>query len=199
MAEIEPLPATTRHLVIDMQRLFAEETDWHTPAIADILPNVLRLSRERPDRTLFARFMVPANPALASGRWQTYYHRWANLTADRLAPGMLDLVAPLAALATPASVVDKTTYSIFESPGFDGRLKAEGVDTLVFSGVETDVCVLASLFDAVDRGYRVVAVSDAMASSSPASHAAMMEHLFPRLPEQIDVAATDTVLKAWAQ
>jgi len=199
MAEIEPLPATTRHLVIDMQRLFAEETEWHTPAIADILPNVLRLSRERLDRTLFARFMVPANPERANGRWQTYYRRWANLTVERLDPGMLDLVAPLAALARPATLVDKTTYSIFEAPGFDARLKAEGVDTLVFSGVETDVCVLASLFDAVDRGYRVVAVSDAMASSSPASHAAMLEHLFPRLPEQVDVVTTDAVLRAWAR
>jgi nicotinamidase-related amidase len=197
MSAIEPLPATTRHLVIDMQRLFAEETEWRTPAIADILPNVLKLSQAHLDRTLFARFMTPANPDAATGRWQVYYRRWASMTGDRLAPGMLDLVAPLAALATPANVVEKVTYSIFGAPGFAARLEAEGVDTLVFSGVETDVCVLASLFDAIDRGYRVVVASDAMTSSSPTSHAAMIEHLFPRLAQQIDVATTDTVLRVW--
>ena len=198
MTTIEPIPATARHLVIDMQRLFAEKTDWHTPSIADILPNVLRLSQAHLDRTLFARFMVPATPDAAIGRWRAYYRRWSSVTGDRLAPGMLDLVAPLAALARPESTIDKTTYSVFEAPGFAARLEAMGVDTLIFSGVETDMCVLASLLDAVDRGYRVVAVSDAMTSSAPAAHAAMLEHIFPRLPEQIDIATTESVLTAWA-
>ncbi len=31
----------TMHVVIDMQRLFAEDTVWHTPSLHDILPNVL--------------------------------------------------------------------------------------------------------------------------------------------------------------
>lgn len=52
----------------------------------------------------------------------------------------------------------------------DGRLHAAlqkmAVDTVVFSGSETNVCVLASVLAAVDYGYRTIVVSDALASSS---------------------------------
>ncbi len=52
----EPLSNRTWHCVVDMQRLFAENTDWHTPDLAGILPNVVALCEARRERTLFARF-----------------------------------------------------------------------------------------------------------------------------------------------
>src|SRR5690606_5893923 len=51
-----------RHIVIDMQRLFAEETPWHTPSIGGIIGNVTALSKAHAGRTLFAKFMLPATP-----------------------------------------------------------------------------------------------------------------------------------------
>ena len=38
------------------------------------------------------------------------------------------------------------------------------------SGSETDVCVLATVLDAVDIGYRVIVVRDAICSSSDEGH-----------------------------
>lgn len=116
-----PLSKNTLHVVIDMQRLFAEETAWHTPAIADILPNVLALSQARPFDTIFVRFVVPQNAEDAKGRWKNYYRRWSSVTLDELDATVLDLVAPLAAIAGPGSIVDKETYSVFGSPGEIGR------------------------------------------------------------------------------
>ena len=79
-----PLSKNTLHVVIDLQRLFAEETAWHTPAIADILPNVLALSQARPFDTIFVRFVVPQNAEDAKGRWKNYYRRWSSVTLDEL-------------------------------------------------------------------------------------------------------------------
>lgn len=187
----------TLHLVIDMQRLFAEETAWYTPAMADILPNVLKLCEARPEKTLYARFVVPRNAGAALGRWKTYYDRWSSFTLDVLDPAMLDLMAPLAAIADESSIIDKATYSIFGSPGFDERLKASGVDTLIFSGVETDVCVYASVLDAVDAGYRVILATDALTSSDRAAHDAVLTHLVPRLSEQVETFSTQALLNLW--
>jgi len=192
-----PLSQNALHVVIDMQRLFAEETAWHTPAIAGILPNVVALSQERPAKTLFARFVVPRNAAEAKGRWKDYYRRWSSVTLDELDVGMLDLVAPLAAIAGPGSIVDKETYSIFGSPAFAERLQGSDIDTLIFSGVETDVCVYASVLDAVDAGYRVILAKDALASGDMKAHAMVIDILAARLTEQIEILSTETILNLW--
>ncbi|MGR9263977.1 cysteine hydrolase [Rhizobium leguminosarum] len=192
-----PLSKNTLHVVIDMQRLFAEETAWHTPAIADILPNVLALSQARPFDTIFVRFVVPQNAEDAKGRWKNYYRRWSSVTLDELDATVLDLVAPLAAIAGPGSIVDKETYSVFGSPGFVRRLQNSGTDTLIFSGVETDVCVYASVLDAVDAGYRVILAEDALGSGDMKAHAMVTEILVPRLSEQIEILSTEAILDLW--
>lgn len=195
---LEPIPKSTLHLVIDMQRLFAEETAWHTPAIRTILPNVVRLSRERLAETLFVKFVVPQRAEDAKGRWKNYYRRWSMVTGEMLAPGMLDLVEPLAMLAGTDAQVEKETFSVFGAPGFAERLDASGIDTLVFSGVETDVCVHASVLDAIDLGFRVIVAVDAVASGSETAHAMVFEHLLPRFAEQLEIASTQAILDAWS-
>jgi len=187
----------TLHLVIDMQRLFAEETEWHTPVIADILPNVLRLCEAFKGRTMFVKFMVPNSIDEATGQWKNYYRRWSTILSDAPNSGLLDLVAPLAALANDSSTVEKYTYSVFGTPAFAERLHAEGIDTLVFSGVETDVCVYASVLDAIDLGFRVILASDAIGSSAVAAHEATMNILVPRLCDQLEPVTTQAILVAW--
>jgi nicotinamidase-related amidase len=54
-------------------------------------------------------------------------------------------------------------------------LDGSEVDTLVVTGGETDICVLATVLGAVDRGFRVVLVSDAICSSADQTHDALME------------------------
>jgi nicotinamidase-related amidase len=192
-----PFSSNTLHVVIDMQRLFAEETAWRAPALAEILPNVLALCKARPSDTVFARFIVPQNAESAKGRWKNYYRRWAAVTVDELDIAMLDLVAELAVIAGPGSIIDKETYSVFGAPGFAERLQAAGIDTLIFSGVETDVCVYASVLDAVDAGYRVILAEDALASGDMKAHAVIVENLAPRLSEQIEILSTEAILNLW--
>ncbi|BDA84393.1 hypothetical protein Sa4125_19350 [Aureimonas sp. SA4125] len=195
---LAPIGPNAAHLVVDMQRIFAERTEWYSPTMADVLPAILRLASARPRETLYSRFTVPDHAGAATGRWKTYYQRWSMFTGERMDPGLVDLVEPLKALALPGNVYDKPTYSLFETEPFVKRLAADGTDTIILTGVETDVCVLATLFAAVDRGFRVVAVSDALTSSDEASHRSIMDILLPRMPEQVDIADADEVLAAWA-
>ncbi len=184
----------TAHVIIDMQRLFAEQTVWHTPAVTEILPKVRRLAEGFAGRNHFAKFMLPPNPEAASGRWQQYYRSWEMLTTDRLDPAMQDVVPALADLVEPARLIEKPTYSIFKVAGQRQRMEEVGIRTLVFSGVETDVCVLAGLMEAVDAGFHTVVATDAVGSSEPASHRAVLDLVLPRMPDQIELLTVEEIL-----
>ena len=66
------------------------------------------------------------------------------------------------------------------------------------SGVETEVCVLATAMSAVDLGYRTVIAVDAVASSMPESHRACLEHVYPRFDQQVELARVEEILAAWS-
>jgi len=183
-------------VVIDMQRLFAEETVWHAPAMQDILGNVVALCRRMPSETLYARFIVPASVEDASGCWKSYYERWSVLTGDHHDPALHDLMEPLKAIAPATQVFDKPGYSIFSNETIHARLQSRGVRALIFSGAETDVCVYSSVLHAIDLNYRVVIVTDAVGSSDNAAHRAVIEQLAPRMPEQILLLSTEAILSA---
>lgn len=186
------------HVAVDMQRLFAEPTVWHTPSLAGITAPVEAIARHAPRHTVFTRFVTPASPEDAPGAWRGYYRHWREVTLERMDADRLDLVASLAALVPPARVCDKTTHSGFTSGGLATLVRDAGAGALVLTGVETDVCVLGTALDAADLGYHVVVVEDAVASSVPTSHRAVIDHLLPRFDQQIVVTTTAELLAAWA-
>ena len=61
----------------------------------------------------------------------------------------------------------------------------------------TDVCVLATVLGAVDRGYRTIVVSDALCSSSDETHDALMTLYARRYGQQIETVTTEHVMAAW--
>ncbi len=196
-SQLQSLGPHTLHVVVDMQRVFAEATDWRVAAIADVVPPILAMVRAHPRQTVFTRFMTPAAVENATGDWQRFYARWRSVVRDRMDPAMLDLIEPLARLVPPAEVIDKATYSAFASHDFVVSLSRRGVETLVLSGVETEVCVLATALDAVDRGLHVVVAADAVTSWSAAGHRAAMEAIYPRFDQQIDIATASAIMAAW--
>ena len=185
------------HLCVDMQRLFLEETDWHTPWMARVLPRVERLVAAHPARTIFTRFIPAQHPGEGRGTWAGYSRRWAAMTRDRLSPGLIDLAPGLARLAPPAEILDKAVYSPWLGTDLDARLQARGVDTLVMTGGETEVCVLASVLGAVDLGYRVFVVTDALCSSCDEAHDALLTMYHRRYGQQVHPVTTEEVLFAW--
>jgi nicotinamidase-related amidase len=192
-----PLGGRSVHLCIDMQNLFAEDTPWLTPWMHRVLPAVTTLAEAHPRQTVFTRFIPASHPDAMPGSWRRYYRRWAELTLDRIDPELLNLVPPLARLAPPAVVCDKHVYSPFLEAGLLTLLRERHVDSLVISGAETDVCVLAAVMGAVDFGYRVVLATDALCSGSDATHDALMTLYRSRFTEQIETAEVADILAAW--
>ena len=104
---------------------------------------------------------------------------------------------PLAVLCPPATVIDKTRYSAFAEPRLIEHLRQRETDALIISGSETDVCVLATVLGAVDIGYRVIVVRDAICSSSDEGHDMLMRLYHTRYTEQIETADAATILARW--
>jgi nicotinamidase-related amidase len=156
--QLLPLPLTERtvHLCVDMQRIFSAEGPWPTPWMDKVLRVATTLACRHPERTIFTRFVPPERPDEMPGMWQRYYTRWRVATRERLDLRLLELMPPLAALCPPATVIDKRRYSRFAEPRLIEHLRQRGADALIVSGSETDVCVLATVPDAVDIGYRVI-------------------------------------------
>jgi nicotinamidase-related amidase len=192
-----PLTNTSMHVCVDMQRLFAEDTDWHTPWMERVLPHAMRLVAAHPARTIFTRFVPAERPGEGRGTWRRYYENWASMTISHVGREMVELVSELARFVPPARVIDKKVYSPWLEGHLDDMLRNTPIDTLVVSGGETDVCVLATVLGAVDRGYRVVVATDALCSSSDETHDAMMTLYHNRYGQQVETVTTNTILDSW--
>jgi len=192
-----PIDSSARHLCIDMQRLFSREGPWPTPWMERVLPVVEAITERAPHRTVFTRFIPPEKPEDMPGMWRAYYEKWREVTRQRLDPALLELMPGLKRFVPPATVIDKMTYSALAHDDLAARLKAEYADTLLITGSETDVCVLASVLSAVDRGYRVIVVRDAVCSSSDESHDALLELYHRRFSIQIEVAEAEEIIRSW--
>lgn len=191
-----PLGGNWVHLWIDMQRMFSEETEWHAPWMKRVLPEVVRLVEMGPERTVFTRFIPARSADDVGGTWRRYYQRWPSMTGERLDPGLLDLIPALALHAPPARVLDKP----IDSPWLGSRLHAElltaGVDTVVISGAETEVCVMAAVIGAIDLGYRVIIATDAICSSADSTHDAMHHIYDSRFGMQVETAEVVEIVEA---
>jgi nicotinamidase-related amidase len=195
--DTRPLTRNTVHLCVDMQRLFTDEGPWPTPWMPRVLPVVTEIAGRFPERTVFTRFITPERPEQMPGIWQSYYEKWRQTTREVLPPGLLELVPPLARFSPPAAVVDKTRYSAFTASRLDAHLRDRHADALVVTGSETDVCVLATVLGAVDRGYRVIVVRDGICSSSDAGHDAVLTVYEGRYSAQIETADAEDILRHW--
>jgi nicotinamidase-related amidase len=191
------LDAHAAHLCIDMQRLFAEPSPWHVPWMARVLPGIVELAGRHRERTVFTRFVPPRTPEEASGAWRDYYAEWREVTREHLDPRLLELVGPLAGMVPPGRTVDRSVYSAFSRTGLAERLAAAGIATLVVTGGETDVCVLATVMDAVNAGFRIVLPVDGLCSVSDRTHEALLTLYRERFSLQIETTTMADVLSRW--
>jgi hypothetical protein len=168
----------------------------NAPAAIWSHPARMRLRIRRPSR--ISALAPPCRPGGSErpdqmpGMWRRYYTRWRVATRERLDLRLLELMPPLAALCPPATVIDKTRYSALAELKLAEHLRQREADALIVSGSETDVCVLATVLDAVDIGYRVIVVRDAVCSSSDEGHNMLMRlcaRSLPRLTPPASCAA----------
>lgn len=144
-------------------------------AIAERIAQVTRAAYDRGDYIFFA---IDGHDAGDQFHPETQLFPPHNLkgTAGR------DLYGPLADFYAKYQAddrvfwMDKRHYSAFSGTDLDIRLRERQVDTVILTGVLSDICVLHTAVDAYNLGYKIQVVSSAIASLSEANHQFALNH-----------------------
>jgi len=190
----EAIGADFVHVCVDMQRLFGDGTDWALAWMPRVLPNIVRLCEHAAAQTIFTRFIPARRPGEGRGTWRRYYQRWASMTIEQIGPDMVELAPDLQRFVPPAETVDKPVYSPWLGSDLRQRLHARNCNTIIVTGGETDMCVLATLLGAADYGYRTIVVQDALCSASDQAHDAMLELFNMRYGQHIETTTLEEIL-----
>ena len=70
--------------------------------------------------------------------------------------------------------------SAFAGTDLDLMLRANGIDTLILTGIATSGVVLSTLRHAADADYTLLVVSDCCSDGDEEAHWVLLEKVFPR-------------------
>lgn len=206
--EIRLDPASTALLIIDMQyatgsrseglgkKLAREGKEHYARERFDrieqvVVPNLQRLLAFFREHRLPVIYVVigSAHPDLLD--MPPHMRKLARETNNRVGTRENEILDELKPLPGEL-VIRKTTVSAFTSTGIDVTLRAMGINTLLFAGVSTNMCVDTTARDAADRGYQCLLVEDCCGAAKMAYHEAAIitfQRLFGRVASCDEVMA----------
>ena len=90
-------------------------------------------------------------------------------------------------------VLNKNTASIFVGTNFEMMVRNADIESLVFTGIATEIGVESSARDALNRGFFPVVVQDAVSSADKDAH----ERSLANMKNMLSVISVEELLKAW--
>jgi nicotinamidase-related amidase len=114
---------------------------------------------------------------------------------DKPLPPVASEIAPSAGFQPGDILVTKRHWGAFAGTDLEQQLKSRGIDTVVLTGISTDVGVESTARQGTGLGFAFVLVEDACSAQSAEHHRFAFENIFPRLTR---VRTTDEVLAALA-
>jgi len=194
-------PRQTALLVIDMQNYFVKPGhQGEVPLAREIVPNINRLAadlRRRGGHVVWVR-----NGTNDTRESWSVFHEWL-MTPDRMQRRYtaMDIGQDgyeywhLNDIRPEDSQVTKKRYSAFiqGSSDIERLLRGRGIDTLLIAGTATNVCCESSARDAMMLNFKVVMVSDGLATHSDDEHNATLSALYGQFT---DVQTVDEVLQS---
>lgn len=93
-------------------------------------------------------------------------------------------------------LVIKHRYSAFINTDLNTILKAKGIESVLMTGIATNVCVESTARDAFMLDYYVTMVEDCMATSDPALHEGTLENMRRHFGV---VASSQEIVDTWEQ
>ena len=94
-------------------------------------------------------------------------------------------------------VLEKRTYSGFFETGLDLVLREMDVDTIVLTGLHTNICVRHTAADGFFRGYKIVVPKDATEALSEQEYQDGLGYL--RKIYDAEITETDKIVKRWSE
>ena len=189
----------TALLVVDMQNYFMTEPYQSACAAArEIVPNVNRLAdavRKAGGKVVWIQNLAPWESQQSWSVCKAMYRpenakaRWESMQRDHHGFQLW----PALEVREGDERVIKRRYSAFiqGSSNIENVLRDNGIDTLIITGVATEVCCESTARDAMMLNYRTLMVSDGCATSTDAEHAASMGNFYLRFG---DVQTTDELV-----
>ena len=106
---------------------------------------------------------------------------WGAEIVDELKPEKVDFV------------LQKRRYSAFQGTGLDQLLRELKVDTLILTGVVTDICIQHTAADAFFRGYKIIVPKDCVEAINEQTQKAALDYLKRVYGSEITIA--DEIMK----
>ena len=128
--------------------------------------------------------LITPDPKGFRSSWRLYYmmRRYNVKAVDELPPfmgvGSRDREIPEAVKPVEGDIVlDKPAASIFIGTNFENLMRNRGINTLIFSGIATEIGIESSARDASNRGFYPVVVSDCVSSMDRDAHDRSLKNL----------------------
>jgi nicotinamidase-related amidase len=164
MPDFPLVPAKTALLNVDMQRCFVEDTPLASPdgpALVEKINALIRTCRETGALIVHTR------------GWMARDGSNHGVMAELVPPFLVDLYTegtPAAELhdaldvAADDLIVNKTRYGAFHGTDLAQQLRQRGIDTVIVSGIATNICCETTAREASQHDFRVVFLSDGTAT-----------------------------------
>ena len=165
MADFTIVPERAALLNVDLQNCFVASSPIASPEGRAILDRVNRLAavcREAGILVVHTRFVLRPDGSNAGILAETAAPVRAGILDDGRESAALhpDLV-----IGADDLVLDKPRFGAFHDTGLESMLRARGVDTVLISGLMTNVCCETTAREAMMRDFRVFFLSDATATA----------------------------------
>ncbi len=192
-------PGSTALMVIDMQNFYMVESQMSfCPPALPIVPTVNKLVRAMRGYGSPIIWVRNVTNKEAFTTWSTHYGRMKPEIVDarkrELAKDSdgFKLFPELDARRDDLRV-NKTRYSAFieGASNITHVLETHGIDTLVFCGIVTNVCVESTARDAMMLNYRTLIVEDACAANTLSAHTETLNVFYTNFG---DVQLSDEVI-----
>jgi len=161
-------------LVIDVQNVYLKGQPWACLNTEGAVKNIVRIAEKASAGQLaITEFLPPKN----KGAWTDYNKKYQAINESEY---LNQLVPEVQNLTEKFPLYSKSTYSSLSIPEL--RHKAEKSGRLVLTGVVSECCVLATAFDAMDLGCKIVWLTDAVSGFDTEKETAaelMLKGLFP--------------------
>ena len=187
-------PDHTALLVIDVQRYFVHPEypfgkwvagitpggiDAYYQRVRDlVIPNIQRLLEGARQRGLFIVFTEAGSLRPDGADLPGWMRRHIAMSGAAVYPPFSDPSCRVDDSVAPRPgelIIQKTTSGPLNSTKLDQTLRVLGIDTVIVTGVVTDVCVAQTAREFGDRDFDAIVVEDACASTDDALHKAALE------------------------
>ena len=169
----------TAMIVVDMQNAFLSDEGSMTNGGMDIteLKKTVGPVQRLVDAChtvnvpiIFTRYVLRADYKDA-GLWAERRPEFKEINSNSLVAGTWDAeLDPRMDVQVGDYILDKTRYSSFYNTNLEVILRGLEVDTLIISGVTTEICVESTVRDAYFRDYKILVPEDAVAAMDVARH-----------------------------